>query len=67
MSAPKNRTVSPTIILWICFIVISSAWYTLDPAAHAPVLPTITDRLGAQIDQPVQAEVSAPEIRTVMH
>jgi len=35
-----EQTMKPKAILWLVFLLLTSTWYTLDPAARGPITDT---------------------------
>jgi len=58
---------SPKLILWISFSVVSSTWYALDPDARLAFGPSVADNATTQIEQMIQAESLDVRTRTAMN
>ncbi len=58
---------SPKIILWISFSVVSSTWYTLDPDARFAFGPSVAANATSQIEQAIQAQALDVRTRTAMN
>jgi hypothetical protein len=58
---------SPKIILWISFSVISSTWYALDPDARFALGTSVAASSATQIEHMVQSESLEVRARTAMN
>jgi len=58
---------SPKIILWISFSVISSTWYALDPDAGFAFGTSVAANSATQIAHVVRSESLEVGARTAMH
>jgi hypothetical protein len=58
---------SPKIILWISFSVISSTWYALDPDARLASGFSVADNATTQMEQMILTESLEVRTRTAMN
>lgn len=63
-----GQWISPKVVLWIGFAVLSSTWYALDPEAHGTGYQALSQAAPAQeIERVVATENPERVILTAMH